>query len=115
MERMSWPEMNHNQTEEVYNYRSDPRDVGAQVVLTVDESSYTGKSGYTAVNGSLVAHQRPPTCCNHISQARAARQVTMTKASLTPSHGTLPTLSALNPRPTELLEQVDRSTPRWDT
>jgi hypothetical protein len=42
---MSWPETNHYQTEEVYNYRSDPRDVGAQVVLTVDESSYTGKSG----------------------------------------------------------------------
>jgi len=29
--------------EEVYNFRSDPRDVGAKVLLSVDESSYTGQ------------------------------------------------------------------------
>ena len=52
---MPWPEKNHYQTEEVYNYRSDPRDVGAQVVLTVDESSYTGKSGSTDVRRPLTA------------------------------------------------------------
>jgi hypothetical protein len=28
----------------VYNFRSDPRDNGAVVVLTVDESSYTSAS-----------------------------------------------------------------------
>ncbi|QRV74879.1 hypothetical protein RhiJN_02894 [Ceratobasidium sp. AG-Ba] len=36
-------------TEEVYNFRSDPRTVGAQVILSVDESSYTdtGVRNYT--------------------------------------------------------------------
>ncbi|KAH8090552.1 trehalose utilization-domain-containing protein [Filobasidium floriforme] len=43
-------------TEEVYNYRSDPRDVGAQVVLTVDESSYTGSSGSSGNYDQGVPH-----------------------------------------------------------
>ena len=30
-------------TEEAYNFRSDPRLVGAKVVLSVDETSYTGQ------------------------------------------------------------------------
>ncbi|CAE7188772.1 unnamed protein product, partial [Rhizoctonia solani] len=30
-------------TEEVYNFRSDPRSVGAKVLLSVDASSYTGQ------------------------------------------------------------------------
>jgi hypothetical protein len=29
--------------EEVYNFLSDPRDVGAKVLLSVDESSYIGE------------------------------------------------------------------------
>ncbi|CDZ96743.1 hypothetical protein [Phaffia rhodozyma] len=43
--------------EEVYHYRSDPRDVGAQILMTVDESSYTNdgtSSGtYPAVTSPL--------------------------------------------------------------
>ena len=29
--------------EEVYSFRSDPKDVGAKLLLSVDESSYTGE------------------------------------------------------------------------
>jgi len=32
--------------EEVYNFRSDPRANGATVILTVDTSSFTGKSSH---------------------------------------------------------------------
>jgi hypothetical protein len=32
--------------EEVYNFRSDPRENGATVILTVDTSSYTGESSH---------------------------------------------------------------------
>jgi len=32
------------QTEEVYYFRSNPRTLGAKVILTVDESSYTSTS-----------------------------------------------------------------------
>jgi hypothetical protein len=34
------------QQEEVYNFRSDPRANGATVILTVDTSSFQGKSVY---------------------------------------------------------------------
>jgi hypothetical protein len=32
--------------EEVYNFRSDPRENGATVILTVDTSSFTGESSH---------------------------------------------------------------------
>ena len=32
--------------EEVYNFRSDPRENGATVILTVDTSSYTSESSH---------------------------------------------------------------------
>ncbi len=32
-----------NVTEEVYNFLTDPRDVGAKVLLSVDETSYVGE------------------------------------------------------------------------
>lgn len=32
--------------EEVYNFRSDPRENGAKVILTVDTSSFVGKSSH---------------------------------------------------------------------
>lgn len=38
-------------TEEAYNFRSDPRLVGAQVVLSVDETSYTGQHAITSLRG----------------------------------------------------------------
>jgi hypothetical protein len=34
--------------EEVYNFRSDPRENGATVILTVDTSSFVGKSSLSA-------------------------------------------------------------------
>jgi hypothetical protein len=37
-------QLTSTQEEEVYQFRSDPRDMGATVVLSVDESSYTSMS-----------------------------------------------------------------------
>lgn len=42
------------QEEEVYNFRSDPRDNGAVVVLTVDESSYISASALASASASSV-------------------------------------------------------------
>ncbi|CAE6413221.1 hypothetical protein ACGC1H_002957 [Rhizoctonia solani] len=39
-------------TEEVYNFRSDPRSVGAKVLLSVDASSYTDTHAQTHTQGS---------------------------------------------------------------
>ncbi|KEP52666.1 class I glutamine amidotransferase-like protein [Rhizoctonia solani 123E] len=39
-------------TEEVYNFRSDPRSVGANVLLSVDASSYTDTHAQTHTQGS---------------------------------------------------------------
>ncbi len=36
------------QEEEVYYFRSDPRSLGAVVLMTVDETSYVGESLYTS-------------------------------------------------------------------
>ncbi|PVF98110.1 class I glutamine amidotransferase-like protein [Serendipita vermifera] len=38
--------------DEVYNFRSDPRDVGAQVILSVDETSYVDNGTRTYNQGS---------------------------------------------------------------
>ncbi|KAG8706154.1 hypothetical protein FRC09_002547 [Ceratobasidium sp. 395] len=44
-------------TEEAYNFRSDPRTIGAHVVLSVDESSYTGRqaAGLCLVNTNSIS------------------------------------------------------------
>jgi hypothetical protein len=36
--------------DEMYNFRSDPRDMGAQVILSVDETSYVGKHIWTILS-----------------------------------------------------------------
>lgn len=41
-----WANLAHIQEEEVYQFRSNPRDVGAVVIMTVDEASYTSTWKY---------------------------------------------------------------------
>jgi hypothetical protein len=42
---------------EVYNFRNDPKDVGANIVLSIDESSYTGESIRLRISITLIRLQ----------------------------------------------------------
>jgi len=41
--------------EEVYYFRSDPRAVGATVLMTVDEASYNGESSFFLRDASAIS------------------------------------------------------------